>query len=799
MENETHKRIERLENDVRALRIEVDEIKGNKSLKKAAIQTDQIIQENQTDKTIQASQPDQSNDKIEANHIAQSDETFPVNQTDNPPQTLNLDEAIRNEQATQPTAATQSQPPTHSNKITQSKQTTQLIPTLNKPPQEVENHLVKLNKAALAKNKKPVTIEPEHNKADTSIPAQLPQKQRSFEEIILWLLPKIFMLILVLGVLWGLKVISDFGLLSNAVKIGLAYALSIAFFIIAIIMDLKKPESSQIFTIVLYGGAFIIGILTTAAGAILYNILGLYLALLLALVYIAYGITICSVKKNEVLSIFVIFTSLLLPYLLEYMEFDGMIIVLYVLVVYGCMQFIFMKHIQSIAMYISYFFSILAVQVIWSLNDERTGIYVLSCILLNLMFILVWWRLYKPYSQWRTLHEGLFFSLSCLTVFMINLFTDAAALPLLLLAVFYGSMAQYANRRSQTRVVDIAGTLSILTIFNLIIVINAIDDLEIVLLPLCTFLGLLLGLKLNANVMKIMYSILFAFFVFVHLIVDEIEPFWTIEHLNYLLILIYLIGLMVYLKQLTKIEFNKENKAKVNFSLDIFPIFLAIYFFIYVLKLDLAYLSSHGYVTAIVLAIIMLAFLFVSEKMIGRGLRYVLIFAFLLTYLNLLPIHYVYDSDIWMNLLVRIVYAIIIFAILADIYIKGYLYRTWISHWKIDADSILTIGILGSMFLLYSLLSQFLFDGLLNYFLVVTGKTLLLFVTASISLWMNANRQLRKVKVTGYCLLLIAIMKLIFFDLDSLNLVIRALLFMIIGGIGLFLSNRLLQNKTKNE
>lgn len=714
MGNETDKRIERLEDEVRALRLELDDLKGEKSsLNKVKIQADQT-------------------------------------------------------------------------------------PIITR--EEADNHLVKLNKVASAKVKEPILNTPIET-VEQEIESLPPKKQRSFEEIILWLLPKVFMLILVLGVLWGLKVISDFGLFSNGLKIVLAYCLSIALMIIGIFMDLKRPESSQIFTIVLYGGAFIIGILTTAAGAILYEVLGLYFALLLALVYIAYGITICYVKKNEVLSIFVIFTSLLLPYLLEYMDFNGMIILLYVLLVYASMQIIFIKHIQSIAMYISYIFSITAVQVIWSLNDDQVAMYVISCILLNVILLFVWWNLYKPFSKWRSIHEGLLFSLSGLTILSVNIITEDSALPLLFLAVIYAGLALFANRRGESRVVDIAGTLALLTIINLVMVINAIDHLEVVLLPLSTFLGLMVALKLNAMLMKITYSILFTIFVLIHLLVDEIDPFWTLEHLNYLLICIYLVAIYIYLKQRSKGIPSDAGKSNVNFSLDIFPIFLAIYFFNYVLNFDITYLSNdnHPYFTALVLAFVMLVSLFISEKIIGRALRYILIFAFFLTYLSLIPNHFVEGFDIWLNLIVRIIYTFSILAIVADIYMKGYLYKNWISKLKIDTDGLLTIGILGAMLLGYSILSQILFDGMVSHFIVVTGKTLLLFITASLSLWMSTTGQFKIVKVMGYCILAIAIIKLVFFDLASLNLIIRALLFMVIGAIGLFLSNRLLSNNTRNE
>ena len=72
------------------------------------------------------------------------------------------------------------------------------------------------------------------------------------------------MVILVLGVLWGLKLISDYGYLSDSVKILLAYALSIGLIVLPYILE-KKQKSSQAIIISLYGGAFIIGILTTAA------------------------------------------------------------------------------------------------------------------------------------------------------------------------------------------------------------------------------------------------------------------------------------------------------------------------------------------------------------------------------------------------------------------------------------------------------------------------------------------------------------------------------------------------------
>ncbi|WP_052130221.1 DUF2339 domain-containing protein [Ureibacillus sinduriensis] len=765
MGNETEKRIEKLEAEVRELRLELNELRG----KDNSIHNAEILAGEMPSPKITREEDDHSIKLIKSEN--QTEELPTIKKTrEEESHLVKLNKAE-----------------------TQSFQTTSA-----KAGFEEENHLVKLNRVASTKNEPMISRTNDEVELDQT---KTPQKQRSFEEIILWLLPKVFMLILVLGVLWGLKVISDIGLFSNVLKIVLAYCLSVGLIITATLMDQKRPESSQIFTIVLYGGAFIIGILTTAAGAILYEVIGLYLSLLLALVYIAYGIAICYVKKNEVLSIFVIFTSLLLPYLLEYMDFNGMIILLYILLVYGSMQVIFIKHVQSIAMYISYFFSITAVQIVWGLNDDNAPLYVLSCILLNVILLLVWWHFYKPLSKFRTIHEGLLFSLSGLTVLMINVIADDSALPLLLMAVIYGSLALFAYRRSELRVVDIAGTLALLIVFNIIMVINAIDHLEMILLPLSAFLGLMVSLRLGAKLMKITYTVLFSFFVMIHLLFEEIEPFWTLEHLNHLFIFMYLIALFIYLKKRSKVKLSDDGKAQLNFTLDIFPILLATYFFYYVFKFDITYLSNdnHAYLTALVLAFVMLVSLFVSEKIIGRGLRYILIFAFLLSFITLIPTHFVEGLDIWLNLIVRVIYTLILLAIVADIYMQGYLYRTWISQLKVDVEVLLIVGILGSTLLGYSILSQTLFDGLISSLLVVTGKTLLLFLTASLSLWMSTTGSYRKVKIMGYCILAVAIFKLVFSDLASLNLIIRAILFMIIGGLGLFLSNRLLSSNNEKK
>ncbi|UZN00465.1 hypothetical protein OL548_13355 [Lysinibacillus sp. MHQ-1] len=80
-------------------------------------------------------------------------------------------------------------------------------------------------------------------------------------------------------------------------KIILAYSLSVGLAIIAYILERRKVGSPAI-TVSLYGGAFIVGILTTAASAILYEIIHLTPALGITILYIGYGIAISYLKKK---------------------------------------------------------------------------------------------------------------------------------------------------------------------------------------------------------------------------------------------------------------------------------------------------------------------------------------------------------------------------------------------------------------------------------------------------------------------------------------------------------------------
>ena len=353
--------------------------------------------------------------------------------------------------------------------------------------------------------------QPTPRPATNETPSQPVKPQRSLEETITWILPKVFMVILVLGVLWGLKLISDYGYLSDHIKIVVAYALSVSLVVVPYLLE-KKQKSSQAIIISLYGGAFIIGILTTAAGAILYDVLHLHVALIIALVYVIYGICISYYKANEILTIFVIFTSLLLPYLLEYMEFSELLIIQFVVILYSAIQFVVVKRRQQIALHITTSFTHLSALALWGLSENVDTYFAIGLLLISAIYLYSWWKLYNPESKWRAVHEGLLFSyhvFALITLLWVTNDAEFNTLLFLLMLVIYSITALVAYKEHLQHVVDVAATVTFLAFIFMMMTFNLSDEMLILLFSFIAFSGVMLGMRLRATVMKITYSLAF--------------------------------------------------------------------------------------------------------------------------------------------------------------------------------------------------------------------------------------------------------------------------------------------------
>ncbi|MFJ7735063.1 DUF2339 domain-containing protein [Lysinibacillus sp. NPDC097287] len=622
---------------------------------------------------------------------------------------------------------------------------------------------------------------------------------RSLEERIMWALPKVFMVILVLGVLWGLKLVSDYGYLSNEVKIILAYVLSVALAVTAYVLENKKLGSEAI-TISLYGGAFIIGILTTAAGAIMYEVLGLYVALMIALFYIGYGIAISFFKKNEVLTTFVAFTSLLLPYLLEYMEFSPVIILGFIVVLFGALQFVIIQHQQKIALYVATFFSVFAISILSLINGDNKTVFALTLLGVLAMFFMSWCRMDIVELVWKRVHAGLLFSVSGISLLLMNLLVSSLAYSEVLLLIMFGlfiGMTFYGHQHKLQEAFDVAGTLAILTLLNVLLVMNLPDDVDRLLLPFSAFVGVMIALRLRASVMKVINSFIFMITVLLSYFIHEPVPFFSIGHISLVLPLVYLIVIYVYAKRPKETLNLFEKLMKDIYAVDFLAVITCSYFLAYIGKIDAAYfagVTDLPHWMCIVLAVLFAGSLIVPDKYIGRVVTPILGAFFMLITMSLTLIPYNMQGIEWLNIVTRLVYMAVIVAIIVDIYMNGRIAQKYHKLMEKFTDHSISTGVVLVMVSVWGLLYQLAYNQLLDWTIRIALTTITLFMFASISLWLSSVRSLRILRLTGFTILAFAIVKLVFFDLSALDLLIRALLFMTIGGLGLFLSNRLLKN-----
>lgn len=624
------------------------------------------------------------------------------------------------------------------------------------------------------------------------------QQGRSIEEQIMWALPKVFMVILVLGVLWGLKLVSDYGYLSNEVKIILAYLLSIALATIAYVAERKKLGSSAV-TISLYGGAFIVGILTTAAGAMLYDVLGLTLALFIAILFIGYGIAISYLKKNEVLTLFVSFTSLLLPYLLEYMDFSAYIILFFVIVLFTMLQFVILQHKQKIALYVATFFSILAISIVAFMNNDNQGMFALGLFMTLAIFYTSWCRLYNVESKWKHIYVGLQFSLGVFSLLMMNLISsplDYKELLLFGLCMLFIVIAGYGYKQKWQEAFDSAVTLAFITLCNTLLIMNLPEKVDDLLLPFILFAGVMMSLRLRASMMKVVSSIGFVIALMMSFIIHEPTPFFSIEHMALLMPGVYLFIIYMYALRRKETLNAFEKWMKDLYVLDIIAVITASYFIAYIGKLDSVYIvsaSNTPHLMSISIVLLFVGSLFLPVTFKGRALTPVLTVLFLLfTFtLNVIPSNI--QGIEWLNIMTRLTFIATIKAIILDLLMKGRIYRIYQDYMPKFLDAIVSIGVVSVMLAVCGLVSQLAYNDLLDWKLSIALTTITLFLTASLSLWLGAVRHLRILRLSGFIILAIAFIKLIFFDLSALDLLIRAILFISIGGIGMLLSGRLLR------
>ncbi|CAM5707218.1 hypothetical protein LSPH24S_01710 [Lysinibacillus sphaericus] len=391
------------------------------------------------------------------------------------------------------------------------------------------------------------------------------------------------------------------------------------------------------------------------------------------------------------------------------------------------------------------------------------------------------------------------FSLGIFSLLMMNLISsplDYKELLLFGLCMLFIVIAGYGYKQKWQEAFDSAVTLAFITLCNTLLIMNIPEKVDDLLLPFILFAGVMMSLRLRASMMKVVSSIGFVIALMMSFIIHEPTPFFSIEHIALLMPGVYLFVIYMYALRRKETLNAFEKWMKDLYVLDIIAVITASYFIAYIGKLDSVYIVSasntpHLMSISIVLLFVVSLFLPVTFK--GRALTPVLTVLFLLfTFmLNVIPSNI--QGIEWLNIMTRLTFIATIKAIILDLLMKGRIYRIYQDYMPKFLDAIVSIGVVSAMLAVCGLVSQLAYNDLLDWKLSIALTTITLFLTASLSLWLGAVRHLRILRLSGFIILAIAFIKLIFFDLSALDLLIRAILFISIGGIGMLLSGRLLR------
>jgi uncharacterized membrane protein len=127
-------------------------------------------------------------------------------------------------------------------------------------------------------------------------------------------LPRIFVGIMLLGVIWLFKAGVDTGLLTPAIRIVFGIALSIGLYYVG---DIQIKRERQALGVVLAGGSITGIVLTTFAAHYLYEFIPASIAFICNIIWVILGIYLAKRYRSEYLAIFVAVGAFFVPFLLN--------------------------------------------------------------------------------------------------------------------------------------------------------------------------------------------------------------------------------------------------------------------------------------------------------------------------------------------------------------------------------------------------------------------------------------------------------------------------------------------------
>ncbi|KZE37712.1 hypothetical protein AV656_09260 [Bhargavaea cecembensis] len=622
-------------------------------------------------------------------------------------------------------------------------------------------------------------------------PVQKPvfKEQQPFDferQFAVWL-PRVFMVILLLGVLWGLKVSFDMGWITEGVRVALGYLGSI---LLGYLGYRSIRGSRRGFGLTLWGGTIALGILTTFAANQLYGYLPLIPAFLIGIAYIAAGIYASIRTNSETLTIFTAIAGFLLPFLLEGEGASAVMFCAYVLILFLSLFYVSVRSRHRVTFYALFLLFNMTLYMYLLLDGVRGGYENLVAATALIQHLALLFFYLKGSIPRFIFTEVLLYVNFVFGLIWIMLFDE----PILqvaygVLAVLYAALAVYAYMLKDSSLQDILTTMAVAA-FAVFILSFRMDGpaVQLMLLFVVGAAGIWAGLRSGAMRTLAVSGGLYALGSLSTVSFGWFREFFSAEHAVWLMF----IGTLA----LVYAAFYQHRPAWIKTSqIDAALIAGQIVVLIYMFRLsgvllrdaELAF-GPEWHLRIGIIGLLAFGSYFLHRSAHGRyvagagAIEFITLGVLLL----FMPMTGWQGGGFWLSLAVSLLFAA------GVTYLSVKAIRGQIGEKR--RLEVPTVAFL-LQFLYFFLLNKWLFSGVREFDweneTVLFVHTFLLFLFAFVSITAGRKMNWKAVRNAGIVLLALSFSKLFIVDLASVSVVIRALLFTAVGAAGLIYSRTL--------
>lgn len=613
------------------------------------------------------------------------------------------------------------------------------------------------------------------------------QKPFDFEQQFAVWLPRVFMVILLLGVLWGLKVSFDMGWITEGVRVALGYLGSI---LLGYLGYRSIRSARRGFGLTLWGGTIVLGILTTFAANQLYGYLPLVPAFLIGIAYIAAGIYASVRTNSETLTVFSAIAGFLLPFLLEGEGASGLMFCAYVLILFLSLFYVSIRSRHRVTFYALFLLFNVTLFIYLVLDGIRGGhenLVAATALIQHLALLFFYLKGSIPRFIFT---EVLLYVNFVFGIMWIQLFDE----PILqaaygVLAVLYAALAVYAFMLKDAPLQDILSTMAVAASAAFILSFRMDEPaMKLMLLFVVGAAGIWAGLRSGAIRTLAVSGGLYALGALSTVSFGWFHEIFSAEHAVWLMFIgtLALVYAAFYQYRPAWIKTSQVDAALIAGQ-----IVVLIYLFrlsgVLLRDVDLP-IGPEWHLRIGLIGLLAFGSFFLQRSAHGRYVAEAGVIEFLVlgAVLMFMPMTGWRGGGYWLSLMVSLLFA------------AGGTYL-FVKVIRGQLASKVRMGVPVIAFLLqlyyFFLLNKLLFSGVREFGweqeTVLFVHTFLLFLFAFVSITAGRKMGWKAVRNAGIVLLALSFSKLFIVDLASVSVVIRAILFTAVGAAGLIYSRTL--------